>query len=449
MPKQYEMSYEGAPKYRWVKMYKGVRYRVTCEELKAMMWTKEGSYKLANDWWRKKRAEIDGAEAIPGVADPVRRTLEAYSGEPIADKPAVQRVAGRLASEFVSLPLERMEAIVGALKGTADPSQVRPEPRQHAREVPSVGETVERWLNAELTRQKAGRVSGSRASMNRVCLNHFRDWIGEDTPVDRINGLLWQDWHTFLSEQLHCEKWGEAHVDRIFAVARRFVRSLWEWELIELPRNLDSTKLSFTVSPQTIKVLSDYDLAALHGALKGQSVLHFRLMLNCGFTAKDCNDLRHDEVDWEAGIITRKRSKTARHGNVPVVRYKLWAETFDLLKQHRSEDAEIVLLTHTGKRWIQTAEPGPNWHRSDSIRSCFRNAMKAAGVNGSVKQLRATAATKLGSHRDYKSYAPYFLGHSPRTVADKHYVVPHEEEFFAALAWLETALGLKDAQDGR
>ena len=54
MPRKRHMSYEGAPKYRWVKMHQGIRYRVTCEELGAMVWTEEGSLKLANAWWEKK-----------------------------------------------------------------------------------------------------------------------------------------------------------------------------------------------------------------------------------------------------------------------------------------------------------------------------------------------------------------------------------------------------------
>jgi hypothetical protein len=46
MCRKYEMSWEDRPAHRWVKMFKGVRYRVTCEELRAQVWTKEGSYKL-------------------------------------------------------------------------------------------------------------------------------------------------------------------------------------------------------------------------------------------------------------------------------------------------------------------------------------------------------------------------------------------------------------------
>ena len=56
MPRLYLMSWEGPPHNRWVKMYKGVRYRVSCQDLGAMMFTKEGTAKQANEWWRKKLA---------------------------------------------------------------------------------------------------------------------------------------------------------------------------------------------------------------------------------------------------------------------------------------------------------------------------------------------------------------------------------------------------------
>jgi len=52
------MSWEDE-KQRWVKMYKGVRYRVTCEDLRAPLNTKDASYKLANEWWKRKEAELN------------------------------------------------------------------------------------------------------------------------------------------------------------------------------------------------------------------------------------------------------------------------------------------------------------------------------------------------------------------------------------------------------
>jgi hypothetical protein len=39
--------------------------------------------------------------------------------------------------------------------------------------------------------------------------------------------------------------------------------------------------------------------------------LHLLLMANCGFTQQDVSDLSQDEVDWQLGTITRKRSKVS------------------------------------------------------------------------------------------------------------------------------------------
>ena len=50
MPRTCHMSWEGPPKFRWVKMHRGHRYRISCEELGAMVYTQDGSAALANAW---------------------------------------------------------------------------------------------------------------------------------------------------------------------------------------------------------------------------------------------------------------------------------------------------------------------------------------------------------------------------------------------------------------
>lgn len=384
MPRSYLMSWSGPPNFRWRKTYRGALYTVTCVELAAdatlphvMVYTKDGSGKAADEWWRRKAAGLGGVPA------PAR-----------------------------------------------------------SREAATVAATVERWLGHQGQRRRAGQLGGGRADSNRVCLGHFRDWLGADAPVGVIDGGRWQEWYGHLAEKKAAGEWSASHVDRILQVARRFVKALWEWELIELPRNLDSRTLAFEVPARKVETFSAGELARLWGAVRNQSRLHVLLMLNCGMLAKDVSDLKQTEVDWAAGVITRKRSKTCDHEDVPVVRYQLWGRTFDLLLEYRSADAEVVLLTASGNRWIREIESGGRWSRSDSVRSCLRNYLAAAEVVRPVKALRATAATALAGHRDYKFYAQYFLGHSPRGVADRHYVVPSQAEFGLALAWLEGALGL-------
>ena len=54
-------------------------------------------------------------------------------------------------------------------------------------------------------------------------------------------------------------------------------------------------------------------------------------MLNCGMYQNDIAELRNEEVNWTRRHDHRRRSKT-RERNGPVVTYKLWPETFALLR---------------------------------------------------------------------------------------------------------------------
>ncbi len=306
-----------------------------------------------------------------------------------------------------------------------------------------VGTQVESWVAAEWQRLRAGKLSASRANMNKVCLHHFRDWIGEDSSVESITEAKWLAFHGWLSARLSEGSWGLEHCDRIFSVAKRFVRFLWEMRLIELPRNLNNRSLSFSQHSKEIDTFSVDEVQEVYAVIKGQSRLHMLLMLNCGFIGQDINDLKQNQVDWTEGIITRKRSKTKDHESVPEVRYRLWRRTFDLLKKYRSGDPEIVLFTQKGNRWITESTQSGKYSRSDCVGRTLDYWLGRAGSKRSPKQLRATAATTLGTHPTYKFYSPYFLGHAPRTVAERNYVKPNDAEFFEALAWLEKALGFE------
>jgi integrase len=302
----------------------------------------------------------------------------------------------------------------------------------------SIGAWVDKWLAMERSRLATGKLGDCSANMARVHIHHFRDWIDAETPVSAVNESKLEGFYTFLAEQMHKAVWGAAHCHKILAVAKRFIRYCWEHRLIELPRNLDAKRLTFTVPAQEVEVWTADELRRYKAVVSGQSRLHFLLMLNCGMLGQDINDLQDREVDWKAGIIMRKRSKTDSKENVPVVRYKLWDETFELLKKWRS-GGTTVLLTKSGKPWI-VSKLLEKYHRSDSIANALRYWMPKAGVKCAPKELRATSASKLGEHPSYKFYTQYFLGHSPRSIAEKHYAKPTDGEFFKALEWLEGAL---------
>ncbi len=497
MPRLVEMNWV-ASRGQWRRFYRGQTYYVSPRQLGCEP-TQQASVVAANEWWKKKKAEIDGRTIDPAnrllqranldagelqrlseEGERARRLLgllrdaEAFGADcEVKDVPAVTLPDGMVipAGEVGvcvkegaipdaiahlhnggSLPLEAIDRalIPEGRKARVLPEETRVErlaelladaataaPREN-----SVGCLVEMWLEGERRRVLTGQVGESRTDDNRICLCHFRDWIGESTPVSAVTGTKWLAWYGFLGEQRKLGRWGDYRCGRIMDVAKRFVRFCWELELLELPRNLDNPGLSFTNPPKEIEVCTEEELARLWSAVKNQSRLHVLLMLNCGMLAKDINDLRQDEVDWAGGVITRKRSKASKNDAVPVVRYKLWGRTFEELKKWRSDDAEVALLTQTGQRWIQPKQKEGAWQRSDCIASALRVYLRRAKVDKPPKALRATAATKMGEHPTYKFYAQYFLGHSPRGIAEKHYVKPSEKEFFQALAWLEKALGL-------
>ena len=54
---------------RWIKMYEGKRYRITCKELglPKSHWTKELSVKFAKKWWLQTLGQLNSQEIIPQI----------------------------------------------------------------------------------------------------------------------------------------------------------------------------------------------------------------------------------------------------------------------------------------------------------------------------------------------------------------------------------------------
>ena len=158
-------------------------------------------------------------------------------------------------------------------------------------------------------------------------------------------------------------------------------------------------------------------------------------------TQEDISDLLDTEVDWKEGRITRKRSKTEDHEGVPTVCYKLWPLTWELLKKYRS-GTERVLLTESGLAYVRKElKENGRVSKADGFASNWVHLKKRLKIDRPLKQLRKLSSSLLDGHKEYGRYAQYFLGHSGRTVASKHYVIPSSEMFDEALAWLGQQVG--------
>jgi integrase len=455
MARKLLMSWIGSQK-RWMKMYRGHRYAISCKALGTPA-TKEASWQAANRWWEAKQAELDGqheAEAVkPGTPQAIIRLLEAWKGAPLGDEADASLTMLEFMQEFKDKPLppEVAEAVLGVsavrrLQEGVDTLIDGPKAVEVSR---TVGGQVDRWVSLQQSLAQAGRITPDRADNNRICLYHFRDCLGTQTPLEVIDAHRLQDYF------LHClgkvsertkdrEKkagWSADYATKVFGVARQFIRFLWESNLIDLPRNIDSKAFRFGKGVKTIQTWTVEELRTLVSAATGQLKLHLLLMANCGMLQTDISELRQNEVDWAEGRIIRKRSKTKDKEEVPTVNYKLWPLTFELLKQYRSDDAEFVLLTESGRRWVDKRLVEGKLVKADNIASCYVWLKKRTKFKKALKLVRKTSASLIESHREYGRYKSHFLGHSPRTIADRHYAAPSHELFDDIVGWLGREYG--------
>ena len=309
---------------------------------------------------------------------------------------------------------------------------------------------VDRWVQMQQALARAEKITPDRADNNRIALYYFRDYLGEASPLEVIEASKIHEY--FLSclakvaerkgDSAKKKGWSPEYASDVFRTARQFIRFLWESGLIELPRNIDNKNYRFGKGAKKIKTWTVEEVVEAVNQATGQLKLHLLLMVNCGMLQTDISNLRQDEVDWREGRIERKRSKTEQHEDVPVVNYKLWPLTFELLKKYRSQDPEIVLLTVRGNRWVskRLTEEG-KLIKADNLLACYAWLKKKTGIRKPLKQLRKTSATLIESQKEYGRYKSHFLGHSPRTLADRHYAAPSQELFDEIIDWLGKQYG--------
>jgi integrase len=455
----------------WMKQFRGKKYAVSCKQLRESGYalasnTKDGSRAAANSWWDQKETELVKQEVAEGPPPltPLQETALAllkprHEWEPIKQAfhernfdlgaslwPGVHRLyeyleRGRLPKEAAErLPPARVQQIEDANK------VIRGEPAEADRTAEVHGE---RWLKKLQAKVDAGRMTAARCANNRTCLAVFQNYLGTQSDVTQINSQTLEGYYLHCLKQITARRqdpgrkqgWSCAYARDVFSVARSFLRWLWECGTIELPKNIDSRSFDFGSHGQVVRTWTVDEFKEVVSAAPGKLKLAILLMANCGMTQVDVSDLLDSEVSWGDGHITRKRSKTRAEENVPTVSYLLWPTTFALLKKYRSGQ-DRVLLTESGEPYVRTRlnEKG-RLVKADGFASNYAHLQKRLKLRRPLKQLRKLGASLLASHKDYGRLASYFLGHSPRTVADRHYVIPPAELFDEAVTWLGVQLG--------
>lgn len=430
MPKKAAMTWVPSGK-RWLKKHQGKMYAVSCRQLNCPE-TREGSVAAANAWWEAKQKEI---EAIPPSEEDIRaNAFKVWS----------------MVQDWQQLDEASREKLVDSLIGTGQYQKIKGQAdamvaaaEKSAPADRTVRLHVEQWQEFLRGIVQSGQMSEGRFDSYCRTIGIFRDWIGENAPIDEIDEAKLEAYFSHLSLQVGGKKYSPAYAHTLLMTAKQFISRLGELKLIPLPGNLRSRRLRFNHSaPRQIKTFTVEELRAILKACGVRSErlkLYVLLMLNCGMYQNDIAELKKDEVNWTKGTLTRARSKTReRHG--PVVTYTLWPETLALLKKHKADTGDLVLTTENGNPLVRFwLGDGGTMQRYDCIHAAWRGMAGSKDekkVRLPMKHLRKTSATILGSHPQYKFYALHFLADSPRGVADRHYIRPSDDEFAAALGWL-------------
>ena len=426
MAKRYLMTWIPGSR-RWRKVYNGKVYVVSCRQLGAPD-TKDASWKAANEWWQEQQKLAD----IPPEDDRMQRAA---------------RVSA-LVRDFAKLDdgarHEAIEALLG--EGTYDSLKAQAAGIVSAITAPEPSRTlkvqVDGWRMLLRGACQSGQMSEGRFDAYCRNIRAFTNWIGEDTSIDAIDEAKLEGFFTHLSARIGAGEYSPNYAHTLMMTAKQFISRLAELRLIPLPGNIRSHRFRFNHSaPTKVETFTVDELRAMMKACEGVSdrtKLFVLLMLNCGMYQNDIAELHRDEVNWKQGTLTRARSKT-RERNGPVVTYKLWPETFALLKQQRTAEGDLVLTTEEGNPLVRYWIEDGKMRRYDCIHAAWTRLAEKMGLPKmrlGMKHLRKTSATLLASHPQYKYYAGYFLADSPKGMDQRHYITPSNQEFFAGLDWL-------------
>ncbi|MHC5538726.1 tyrosine-type recombinase/integrase, partial [Singulisphaera rosea] len=346
-----------------------------------------------------------------------------------------------------------VEALLGG--GSYDGLKAQADAMLSSMDSPSPDRTVavqvDQWKTLLRSVCQSGQISEGRYDAYCRRIRPFAEWVGPGASIDSIDEAKLEGYFNRLSAKVEAGEYAPSSAHELLMTAKQFIRRLVKMKLIALPGNIDERRFRFNHSAaRTIETFSVEEVHAMLAACDGfseRTKLYLLLMLNCGMYQNDVAELRQDEVDWTRGLVRRARSKT-RERNGPVVTYRLWPETFDLLKKSRAE-GELALLTDDGNPLVREWLEEGKYRKYDSIRSAWERLAKKMGRKKGrlgLKHLRKTSSTILGEHPQYKFFTTYFLADSPRGMSEKHYTRPSDVEFFEALDWLRGRFLTEDGQ---
>ena len=387
------------------------------------------------------KAELETADEPRPIGHLVADGTDEAKKQLIIDLTSHSRIAGQTASPF-SPPLGQFGAA-----GWEPPEKWKARLRQlelvsqTGKRLPqTVGYQIKYFLDFKASQAAADELAPTTWGDLSEKLSRFEQWVGTNTHVSTINGSTVKGYYQHLCQLRSEGKIGRVRAHNLFQAAKQWIRWAWREENVELenlPRNIADPELRFTLhvddatgrrkQTRTEQLFTKKELLAMLKVLPERFGLYVLLCLNCGFTQSDLATLRKDELRLKEGRIVRQRTKTRRHPNPPTVNYKLWSQTLRLLKKHISEHPDLVFLTRRKTPLIVskmvTRSDGNHHVRYDTVCRTYNKIRKRLTEipNKSLKFLRKTGSTRLRSDSKYMLLDQLYLGHSHKSVADKHY----------------------------
>lgn len=303
----------------------------------------------------------------------------------------------------------------------------------------SIGKITEDFLAFKLGQAKGGQRSVVRWVTLKLYSGWFTKWLGPQTDIGLIDCDVIENYYNHLLGQVADEQFTVIAARDAFQVAKQALRWAASKGIIpSLPANIASRDLVFSCPAGKKVRLSIEEFRNLIDHANERTKLFMLLSANTGMTQKDISDLVPEDVDWERGLVSRKRSKSRHRASVDIVTHCLWPETFALLKKLGNPHGELVLRGRNGNPLVYIRLKDDRPVRTDSVANAFNRLAASEGVwvkGKSFKNIRATSSTLL-KNGGYHHLVDLFMGHAPGSTADRAYAADYDCRLDEAIEFL-------------
>lgn len=215
---------------------------------------------------------------------------------------------------------------------------------------PSVFDVCNRYVHERKLDREAGRLSAGAWNDYDDAAAEMYDCFGEDTLVEDLAPDDFTRLHRRLVARL-----GPHAMGRMIQSCRTIFKHAFDNNWIRhLPRFGSVFKKPTTEKRQGKGFTLEETRVLVACAVGSQLEAMLLLMLNGGYTAKDCAALPRSAVDVKLGIIKFPRPKMKRRRAIDRV-MTLWPETAEALAEVMADrpDDELVFRTAHGNPWVR------------------------------------------------------------------------------------------------